>query len=88
MDHHTQTEAPVTNNRPKLFFSALAFASAFALAIGTSPNVAMASDPGKVVFESCPGMRPIWCAPGTESDMCNSGAGVWYFGCINNGGAS
>jgi hypothetical protein len=75
-------------NLRHLLLSAFAFAGATALALGTSPRVAMASGRAKVVFETCPNGRPLWCAPGRESDLCNGGAGLWYFGCLNNGGQS
>jgi hypothetical protein len=76
------------SNLRNLLLSALAFAGTTALALGTSPKAAMAANRGKVMFETCANPRPLWCSPGSESDLCNGGGGLWYFGCVNNGGQS
>jgi hypothetical protein len=70
-----------------LILSALAFAGAIMLALGTSPKPAMASSRTKAAFATCVNPRPLWCAPGQETDICVAGP-FWLSGCINNGGQS
>jgi hypothetical protein len=75
------------SNLRTLFLSSLAFAGAAALALGMSPRTALASTHARVAFSDCPNPRPLWCAPGRESDICVAGP-FWLGGCINNGGQS
>jgi hypothetical protein len=76
------------NNLRNLLLSTLAFVGATTLALGTSPRIALASSRARVTLDTCPNPRPLWCAPGRESDLCNGGGGLWYIGCLNNGGQS
>jgi hypothetical protein len=87
--HDTSLEVLMKRNLRNLLVSTLAFLGASALTLGTSPKSALASSRSNPGFEKCNwGGLPLWCAPGVETDLCDGGNGAWYYGCLNNGGAS